>query len=193
MSRKRPALVAQLRNRLPRGGLALAFAALASIAFAGCGIGAPEEAVSTPVPIASQSVSQTIELTRGAVETALRRLELGLIVPTVPFRPAESTALIDVPRGVYQAVLANDPDAGFVAIYEFPDPAAAFEAGRAQAGWLGSGPGAIQNPSGTSHVLRLIGNTLILYTYRPDGPAGARAADVATALESIGQGIAIPR
>jgi hypothetical protein len=183
----------RVSDRVRGNAVAIAFATLAAIGLAGCGIGAPEEGAPTPTPVASQDVSGTIELSRGVVETALRRLELGLIVPTIPFRPAESTALIDVPRGVYQAVLAGDPDGGFIAIYEFPDPAAAYDAGRAQAAWLGSGPGAIQNRAGTSHVLRQVGNTLVVYGYRPDGPSGSRAVDVATALESIGQGIAIPR
>lgn len=187
-------MASRVSDRLRRDLLTLAvtFAMIGAIGLAGCGIGAPEEGAPTPAPVASQDVSGTIELARGVVETALRRLELGLIVPTIPFRPAESTALIDVPRGIYQAVLAGDPGGGFIAIYEFPDPATAYEAGRFQAAWLGSGPGAIQNQAGTSHVLRLVGNTLIFYGYRPDGPSGSRAVDVATALESIGQGIAIP-
>jgi hypothetical protein len=186
-------MASRLSDRGRRGALAIAFAVFGTSALAGCGIGSPGEAAATPAPIPSQLVSGTIELARSSVEGALRRLELGLIVPPVAFRPAESAALIDVPRGIYQAVLANDPESGFIAIYEFPDPAAAYEAGRAQADWLGSGPGAVQNPSGTSHVLRVIGNTLVVYSFRPDGPSGERAVDVATALESIGQGLAIPR
>lgn len=182
-----------MSGRVRGAAFAIMLAALGSVTLAGCGIGAPEEVPPTPAPSASQDVSGAIELARGAVESALRRLEIGLIVPNVPFRPAESTALIDVPRGVYQAVLADEPGNGYLAIYEFPDPAAAYEAGRAQAAWLGSGPGAVQNPPGTSHVLRQVGNTLVFYTYRPDGPSGSRAVDVATGLESIGQGIDVPR
>jgi hypothetical protein len=182
----------RVSDRVRGHALAIAFATLAAIGLAGCGIGAPEEGAPTPTPVASQDVSGAIELARGVVETALRRLELGRSCRRPcsgrPSRPPDRR-----PRGVYQAVLAGDPAGGFIAIYEFPDPAAAYDAGRAQAAWLGSGPGAIQNPAGTSHVLRQVGNTLVVYGYRPDGPSGPRAVDVATALESIGQGIAIPR
>jgi len=181
---------AVVRSRLAgvRAGL-LSFA-LAGVV-AGCGIGSPGSVTSTPSPLPEERLSGGIEVTRGIVEAALRSKELGLIRATVPFRPAESAALIDAPQGVFQIVLAGDPDAGFLVIYEFPDPSAAHDAGLAQAAWLASGPGAIQAPPDTRYVLRRVGNALVLFGWSPGTSPDPRIADVATALESVGQGIPV--
>ncbi len=184
------------RTRVARlGGRVLEVAAGGSLVLglAGCGIGAPGGVAATPSALPQASVSGSIELAHRTIETALRSRELGLIVPTVPFRPAESSALTDVARAVYQVVLADDPGGGFVVIYEFPDPGAAYAAGVIQAAWLASGPGAIQYPAGTTHVLRQLGNTLLSFSYVASASPESRAAEVATVLESVGQGITSPR
>ncbi len=158
---------------------------------AGCGIGSPGTVAPTPSPPPEERLSGGIEVTRGIVEAALRAKEFGLIRAKVPFRSAESTALIDAWRGVFQVVLAGDPDGGFLVIYEFPDPSAAYGAGLAQAAWLASGPGAIQAPPDTRYVLRQVGNTLVLFGWSLATSPDPRTAEVATALDAVGQGIPV--
>ena len=183
------AIVRPLRAAaLGRGLAALALAGLV----AACGIAAPNEAASPAADAApTQSLSAAIELTRAAVEAALRSVDLALVEPRLAFRPPESPALIDVPRGVFQVVLADDPAGGFVVIYELPSPDAANVAGLAQAAWLSSGPGAVQAPLGTRHVIRQVGATLVTFSYPPSDAADARAPEVAAALEAVGHGIPV--
>lgn len=169
----------------------LAGIALAALV-AGCGIGAPSavppsEAQPSGSPIAA---SGAIELTRGLVEAALRPSGLALIVPSVPFRPPESPALTDAPRAVYQVVLA-DPTAGFLVVYEFPDATSAEAAGHDQATWLASGPGAIQSSPGATHVIRVVGSTLVTFSYPPGGSQDPQEPLVAAALRTVGRGIEV--
>ncbi len=180
------------RRPRPVSAPLMAVALAATILLAACGIAAPGEAsASAPAPSPSQVVSGAIELTRAAVESALRSQDLGLIVPQTPFRPPESTALLDVPRGVYQVILADDPTGGYLAIYEFPDPATAHAAGVAQAAWLASGPGSVYFPPGTTHVIRQVGNTLVTFSYPPSDAPDARAPKAAAALASVGLPISV--
>ena len=79
---------------------------------------------------------------------------------TQPYQPAESNRLRDAPRAVYQVVLPDQPDAGYIVVYEFPDAASAVDAGNEEAGYLGTGNGRVQFPLGTQHVLRQVGTTL---------------------------------
>jgi hypothetical protein len=166
---------------------------VAGALLAGCGVAAPSEAVPLASPSASrQPASASIELTRSAVEAALKSRELGLIVPQEPFRPPESTALIDAPRAVYQVVLPDDPTGGYLVIYDFPNPDAAHAAGVAQAAWLASGPGTVNFPPGTTHVIRQVGTTLVTFSYPPQEAPDSRAAAAAEALDAVGQGIPVP-
>ena len=174
-------------------GMAVGLAAGLAAGLAGCGIGAPAASAPTPSPEPQASLSGAIELTRGVVEAALRPADLGLIRAREPFRPAESTALIDAPRGAFQVVLADDPEGGYLVIYELPDPAAAYAAGLAQAAWLASGPGAVQAPSDTQYVLRQVGNTLVSFGWSPANSPDPRTAEIATALETVGRGIPTTR
>ena len=183
-----------------RAGRALRGAVVATLvvvvlggAIAGCGLAAPTDFAATPSAAPQERISGAIELTRGVVELALKAADFGLIRPTVPFRPAESTALIDAPRGVFQVVLGDDPNGGFLVIYELPDPAAAYTAGLAQATWLASGPGAVQARPDTQYVIRNVGNTLVLFGWSPSNSPDARTAELAKVLESVGQGIPVSR
>jgi hypothetical protein len=116
---------------------------------------------------------------------------------TRPYRPAESPRLRDAPRSVYQIVLPNHPDAGFIVVYEFTDATAAVDAGNEEAGYLGTGPAKVQFPRDAQHVLRQLGPTLILFTsapFDPDDPAADEAnAGVAAALGTLGIGFSVPR
>ena len=71
--------------------------------------------------------------------------------------PPSRARLRDAPRAVYQVVLPDQPDAGFIVVYEFPDAAAAVDAGNEEAGYLGTGPAGSSSRSGPQHVLRRSG------------------------------------
>ncbi|MFM2106574.1 MAG: hypothetical protein RL338_1606 [Chloroflexota bacterium] len=182
------------RPRLAAPGRALALPlvlGLAALVLAACGIGSPNVALPTPTPPPLERLSGTIEVTRGTVEAALRAEGIGLIRPTTPFRPPEAPELIELPRGVFQAVLPADPAGGLLVVYELPDPAAAWVAAQAQAAWLGSGPGAVQFPPGTRHVVRAIGSTVVVASLKPEAPDPA-AAVVLDRLETLGRGAPVP-
>ena len=173
-------------------GLAFLIAAAASLA--GCGA-----ATTASVPIASTgpaaTVTAAVSQTRGAIAAALTAggVAVQLADATRPYRPAESGRLRNAPRAVYQALLPDQPDAGFIVVYEFPDPASAVDAGNEEAGYLGSGPAKVQFPLGTEHVLQAVGTTLVLYSWLPSASSNPTAGKVADALRSLGVGFSVPR
>ena len=164
-----------------------------AVALAGCGIAARTVPIPTIEPTPVYSPSTALQVTRLQVESALRAVSLAVIVPQVPFRPAESPALTAAPRLVLQAVLAQDPDHGFLVLYDFPDPGAAYAAGTQMAGYLASGPGRIQFVPDAQHVLRQVGSTVIFFTWSPLNSPDPHTADIATALSTVGVGIPIRR
>ena len=163
---------------------------------AGCGSGAAGTPASAPVGTIgpAATVGAAVGQTRGAIVSALEPVRVQFGDATRPYRPAESPRLRSAPRAVYQVVLPEQPDAGFIVVYEFRDAAAAVDAGNEEAGYLGTGPGRVQYPLGTQHALRQVGPTLILYSWSPvEGDDSTTAADIGAALGSIGVGFSVPR
>jgi hypothetical protein len=111
---------------------------------------------------------------------------------TRPYRPAESARLRDAPRAVYQVLIPDQPDAGFIVVYEFPDTASAVDAGNEEAGYLGTGPAKVQFPPDAEHVLQAVGTTLVLYTWSPTASSDPTAGMVADALKLLGIGFTVP-
>ena len=159
---------------------------------AGCGAGAAGSAAPVPVASAGPSAGAAAAQTRGAIAAALSGVAVQFGDATRPYRPAESGRLRDAPRAVYQVVLPDQPDAGFVVVYEFPDSAGAVDAGNEEAGYLGTGNGRVQFPPGTQHVLRALGPTLILYSWVPAASSDPTAGKVADALGTLGVGFTVP-
>jgi hypothetical protein len=194
---------ARTTGAMPRQRLAARVAAAvlvtATMVVAGCGIGA--NATPASLPVASVGPAATTggaaAQTRGAIAAALATSPVQFGDATRPYRPAESPRLRDAPRSVYQVVLPDHPDAGFIVVYEFPDAAAAVDAGNEEAGYLGTGPARVQFPRDAQHVLRQLGPTLILFTSAPFDPPDSRAdetnAAVTAALATLGIGFAVPR
>jgi hypothetical protein len=172
-----------------------AFAATLGIAVlvAGCrGAGSTGAARSSPTE-AVPSYSLAIADTRGQVARALARDSLQLQDARQPFRPPESPALAMAPRGIFQVVLPDDPSHGFIVIYEFRDDASAAAAGREQAAYLGSGPGRVQFPPDTQHLIRQAGTTLVTYSSSAANSSDARAPAILVDLATVGTGIDVPR
>ena len=149
------------------------------------------------MPLASAgpqaTVTAAVAQTKAAIVAALGTVRAQFGDATRPYRPAESGRLRSAARAVYQITLPDQPDAGFIVVYEFPTPGAAVDAGNEEAGYLGSGEGRVQFPPGTEHVLRALGTTLILYSWLPAASSDSTAANVATALGALGIGFAVPR
>jgi hypothetical protein len=162
---------------------------------AACGVGAPNAA---PVTFPPQSFGPTgvstgaASATRAALVQALGAKHMQLRDAQIVFRPPESPRLALAARLVVQAIMPKDPSHGFISIYEFPDSAAAAEAGREQATYLSSGPGRVQFTADTRFILRQLGQTIVFFTWSHGGPSDADSADIEHALETIGIGIAIP-
>jgi hypothetical protein len=173
----------------------VASGALAAALIVGCGIGASSAVPVTFPPQAagpSAPITGAVTATRAAIAAALGGARLQLRDPQVAFRPPEAPRFAAAPRTVVQAVLPNDPQHGFISIYEFADPSAALDAGREQADYIASGPGRVQFPPDSRFVIRQLGPTVVFFSWSPGSVTDARAGDIQTALETVGQGIAVP-
>jgi hypothetical protein len=165
-----------------------------SVVVGGCGFAASTSPAAVPsadagpTPLAGAATATTF----GAIRTALSSVAVQIGATTRPYRPAESGRLRDAPRTVYQVVLPDQPDAGFIVVYEFRDAAAAVDAGNEEAGYLGTGAARVQFPTGTQHVLRALGPTLILFSWLPAASSDPTPGNVATALGSLGVGFTVP-
>jgi hypothetical protein len=163
---------------------------------AGCGIGAGATptvpSVLEPSIGPSTTAGAAAAQTRGVIADALRSVAVQFGDATQPYRPAESDRLRNAPRAVYQVVLPDQPDAGYVVVYEFPDSASAVDAGNEEAGYLGTGNGRVQFPLGTQHVIRQVGTTLVLYSWLPAASSDPTAGHVADALNKVGIGFTVP-
>ena len=176
---------------------ALVVAALVVAALvAGCGIGANGSPASFAPPNVGPSATVTgaTAQTRGEIASALASVPSGIQFgdATRPYRPPESGRLRDAARAVYQVVLPEQPDGGYIVVYEFPDAAAAVDAGNEEAGYLGTGPARVNCPRDAPHVLRQLGPTLVLFTWSPSDPAATAEGDVAAALGRLGIGFSVP-
>ena len=183
-----------MRARRAGFGMTLGLAAATALLAAGCGLGATGPAPSLPVPSVGPSATAgaAAAQTRGVIADALKSVAVQFGDATQPYQPAESGRLRDAPRAVYQVVLPDQPDAGYVVVYEFPDAASAVDAGNEEAGYLGTGNGRVQFPLGTQHVLRQVGTTLILYSWLPAASSDPTAGNVADALNTLGIGFTVP-
>lgn len=176
-----------------RPGFALVFAA-ALFVVAACG------ATNQPVPSGpaisigpGTTVSPAVNQTRAELVRVLGTASLVLTDTQAPVRPAESILLTTAPRAIFQVILPADPTRGFIVVYEFRDANLAAEAAAEEQHYLASGPGRVQTPEGTEHVLRQLGPTVILYDWLPGAARDPSAPDVARVLETLGVSFPVDR
>jgi hypothetical protein len=143
------------------------------------------------VPPAAATVGPAVASTRAAIEAALGDRQVQLTDPQQPYRPAEPPPIAALPRGVFQAVLPDDPAHGYIVVYELPSETAALEAAEAQAAYVGSSVGRVQFPVGTQFVVRVLGRTVIFYADPPESPDD-QAGDVVEALRTVGREVPVP-
>lgn len=180
-----------------RGLHAVALAVAVALVAGSCGIGVSGSvpAVTFPPGPAGPStpVTAAVAQTRQAIAAALAPYSLQLDDADRPFRPSESRLTADAPRAVYQVVLPQELDAGYIVVYEFPDAARAVDAGNDLAGYLGTGAGRVNFPLDAQHTIRQLGTTLIFYTWSPSTSPDPGSPKVAEALATLGIGFAPPR
>jgi hypothetical protein len=169
--------------------------ALVGLLVAGCGLGAAQSPIAVPPPSRGPqaTVSGAVDQTRAAMAAALAGRNLELAAASREYRTGEPRALAAAPRRVYQVGLPDDPEGGFIVVYEFRDSSAAVDAGNALAGYLGTGAGRIQYPIDSRYSIRQLGTTLIFYTWAPSTSPDPASATIGEALDTLGIGFAPPR
>ena len=168
--------------------LALVVAALAACSTA------TAPAITYPPASAQPTTADTpaIDLALTTLVTALGEQSLVLQDPQRPFRPAEGPALAGTPRVIRQVILPDDPGEGYLVVYDLTEPTRAAAAGAEQAAYLATGPGRVQTPIGTQHIIRQVGSTIVLYSWIPGTSPDERMPRIADALETVGIGIPVP-
>ncbi|MCI0346556.1 MAG: hypothetical protein L0221_14095 [Chloroflexi bacterium] len=172
---------------------------ISSVLAVGLIAGACDLTGDTPIPtfppasFGSGTTSAAALETRRLVTVALSAEGLTAEAPPVVYRPAESPALAQAPRVVVQADLPDDPQHGYIVIYEFRDAATADGAAREQADYVASGIGFVQFPPDSEFVIRTVGATVIFFSWSPPNSPDPRTPKIAAALETVGTGIPIPR
>lgn len=141
-----------------------------------------------PAGTAGAAAAQTrIELVR-----VLGEQNLVLQDSQAPFRPPEDATFTTTPRALYQVILPDAPSEGFIAVYEFPDASTAAGAAAEQAAYLATGPARVQSAFGARPIIRLVGSTVVLYSWVPEGAADERQPRIQAALETLGVGVPVP-
>jgi hypothetical protein len=176
----------RLRGLAPALALGLVLAACATTES-----GVPSARVETIGP--AMTVSPTVNQTRAELVRVLAANDLVLTDTQSPVRPAESALLVEAPRAVFQVTLPADPTRGYIVVYEFSDSNRAAQAAAEEQQYLASGPGRVQTPEGTVHVLREVGPTVVLYDWLPGAAKDPSAPRIQAALETLGVGFPIDR
>jgi hypothetical protein len=187
-------MATRLRGGRGRVALAIALALALGGMVAACAPGGGVSVASFPpgtigpAKTAGAAAAQTrIELVR-----VLGERNLILQDSEAPFRPPEDQTFTTTPRVLYQVILPDAPSEGFIVVYEFSDANTAAEAAADQAAYLATGPARVQSAFGTRHVIRLVGSTVVLYSWVPEGAVDERQPVVQAALETLGVGVAVP-
>jgi hypothetical protein len=159
-----------------------------ALAVTACGTttGSPQPAGTPGATAPPPALGPATAATRGALFAALG--EAGILVADspIPYRPAEPGALAAAPRSTYQITLQADPDPSYVVVYELESEAEATVAAKEMHAYLTSGPGKVNTPLGTQHVLQQLGPTVLYYQWLPAAAVDPSAPRVAEALRTIG-------
>lgn len=132
------------------------------------------------------------DATESVVIEALAGVGLQASEAIQPYRPQEGALLANAPRTVLQATLPEDPTHGFIVIYALQSPQAADVAASEQAAFIASNRGgAFVN--GSRFSLRVVGNTVVFFTWVPDSAIDPRTRSIEEALLSVGSEVPIPR
>jgi len=185
-------VAAGVKRRASGRGTALPAVALAAVLFAGCGGGEGPIATFPPVSFGTGTTTAATDEAARLIEEALAAEGLEIAPPALAYRPAESPALAAAPRLVLQVVLPDDPEHGFIVVYELRDPATADAAAREQAAYVGSPIGLVQFPPDSAFVVRTVGPTVVFFSWSAASSPDERTRRIAAALETVGSGVDVP-
>lgn len=145
------------------------------------------------VPMASplQSLDASLATTAAALGQAATAIGERIEVTPSPYRPSEPASLVEIPRAVLRADLA-DADDGFVVAYQAPDAAAASTLAADLAAYLGSGFGQTNYPADTRFSVAVLADTVIFTSFSPGRSSDPdRAERVFEAVASVGQAVEV--
>jgi hypothetical protein len=151
------------------------------------------QADEVPLPTPLRSFEATVAATVGAVEAALGAIGERLEVPARAYRPSEPQALLQVPRVIRRAALA-DPDDGFVVIYDADGAGEASRLAQVLADYVASGFGQTNYVADTQFLVSVLGDTVVFTTWsrrRSDDPERAEA--VFEAVGSVGARVEVSK
>jgi len=163
-----------------------------AIAVSAC---APGGSVTVTFPPAESTPAPAGDATSAAHSLVIQALgSVGLQAgdAILPYRPSEAARFSAAPRTVLQVTLPDDPDHGFVVLYSFASPTEAEAGANEQAAYIASGPGRVQFGPGSRFVVRLVGATVIFFTWSQDNSPDPRTASIEQALSMVGTAVAIP-
>jgi hypothetical protein len=178
--------------RVRRLGLAGVAGVMALVACTNVGrpsVQADQIALPTPLRSFDASVATTIDRLESALSAVGERLQ----TPARAFRPSEPPSLLQTPRVIKRADLA-DPDDGFVIIYESASRGAALVQAQALADYLGSGFGQSNYAADTQFSVSVLDDTVIFAAWsrsRSDEPERAESAFLAMA--TVGEAVDVER
>jgi hypothetical protein len=133
------------------------------------------------------STSAAADRTHTMVVSALETAGLQADDPLSDYRPGESPMLATAPRRLVRALLADDPQNGYVVIYELASPTEADAAGREFLAFTSKGQGVLEYPRDAQFVIQRVGSTLVFFTWSPAVSPTGGAAKVAAALGTVGE------
>lgn len=178
-----------MATRMTRTPQGLLLAAVVLFAMGGCtsldrpSVQADEVALPTPLRSYDASVAATLGQLQAAVSGAGSRL----VAPSGPYRPSEPPSLLQTPRVVMRADLA-DPADGFVVIYDTADARTAQERAGDLADYLASGFGQSNFGADTQFSVAVVGDTVIFTSWsRSRSSDPERTEAVFDAVASVGQ------
>ena len=143
----------------------------------------------TPMSTFDAPVAETVDRLAAAVSAVGVRLE----VPAGAYRPSEPASLLQLPRAVLRADLA-DPDEGFVVVYRAVDAREAAALAADLARYLGSGLGQTNYPADTRFGVAVLGQTIVFTAFSPGRSSDRdRGEAIFEALASVGEPVAVAR
>jgi hypothetical protein len=175
------------------GRALVALIALVTVAVAACG---PAVAPRTTFPPLGSTPGTPGGATAATVRQVIGALAAAGLPATEslrPYRPPEGPLLAGAPRTVVQAQLPDDPNHGFIVIYAFESSAIALAAAEDHAAYIARSPGGIYLSPDAHFSLRVVGSTVVFFTWLPGAAPDPRTGSIEDALAMIGTGVPIPR
>lgn len=174
----------------PRLASLTALAIAVAVACAGCA--GPTRATFPPIGSTPAPAGDATAATAQLVIRALAAVGLQAAVSDHAYRPPEGPLLAAAPRTVVQVALADDPAHGYIVVYSLTDTPTAEAAARDMAAYVATGVGGIQFVANSHFVLRVVGATVVFFTWSPDNAPDARTHLIEDALSTVGDPVPIP-